>query len=327
MGGLAAEGDRPLVSIVLPTYNRADTLERAVRSVLAQSYDHLELIVVDDASTDATATVIRRVEDRRVRYLRLAVNRGAAAARNTGVRAARGSLIAFQDSDDEWLPGKLATQVPALLASPPCVAMVYSPMVRVGEDGKEWVLDTPVFTPNDEGSFDRALALGVHGIGIQSCLIRKEALLNVGAFDEQMPRWIDLELFIRLARQYRFQYLDAPLVRYHASPDGITSDQRALVCAQQRLMEKYREELEARPAVLAIYHRLLMTGYFQLGEPARARAQFRALRRLARPSRAEIVRVGTSYLGPRVGPVVWKMTSRILGGLRRLRARVRSAPP
>src|SRR6056297_1399486 len=101
----------PTVSVIVPTYNRADSLPRTIDSVLAQTHDDLELVVVDDASTDDTETVVERYEDDRVTYLEHATNRGGSAARNTGIRASDGDYVAFLDSDDEWHPEKLERQV------------------------------------------------------------------------------------------------------------------------------------------------------------------------------------------------------------------------
>lgn len=101
-----------MVSVVIPTYNRAHVLNRAIRSVLGQTYQHFEIIVVDDGSTDNTEQVVKAIADDRVRYIRHETNKGtAAAARNTGIRQACGEFIGFVDSDDEWLPGKLQKQV------------------------------------------------------------------------------------------------------------------------------------------------------------------------------------------------------------------------
>src|SRR5215218_7102231 len=94
----------PAVSVVIPTYNRAPLLGRSIRSVLAQCYEDFEVIVVDDGSTDDTAEVVAGFRDARVSYVRLARNTGAGAARNVGIRLARGGFLAFQDSDDEWMP-------------------------------------------------------------------------------------------------------------------------------------------------------------------------------------------------------------------------------
>lgn len=99
---MATRSDLPLVSVILPTYNRAYCIAPAIASVLRQTHSNLELIIVDDCSTDNTAEIVNAMDDDRVRLIRHERNRGAAAARNTGIAAARAALIAFQDSDDEW---------------------------------------------------------------------------------------------------------------------------------------------------------------------------------------------------------------------------------
>ena len=106
----------PAVSVVLPAYNRADSIRLAIDSVLRQSFTDFELIIVDDASTDGTRAVAEAVADPRVRVIAHPANRGASAARNSGVAAARAPFVAFQDSDDEWLPRKLEKQMARLLA-------------------------------------------------------------------------------------------------------------------------------------------------------------------------------------------------------------------
>ncbi|MFP5434416.1 MAG: glycosyltransferase family 2 protein, partial [Alphaproteobacteria bacterium] len=102
-----------LVSVILPTYNRARTLGRSIRSVLGQGYSNLELIVVDDGSSDDTRSVIDEFDDKRLIYVPLEKNQGASAARNHGLGLVRGEFVAFQDSDDEWLADKLQQQVSA----------------------------------------------------------------------------------------------------------------------------------------------------------------------------------------------------------------------
>ena len=96
-----------MVSVIIPTYNRSRTIERAIRSVLIQTYTDLEVIVVDDCSTDNTADIVHCIKDDRVKYFRLECNQGACVARNVGIDMAKGDYIAFQDSDDEWMAEKL----------------------------------------------------------------------------------------------------------------------------------------------------------------------------------------------------------------------------
>ena len=124
----------PLVSVLVPTFNRAHLVPEAIRSVLSQDYAPFEVVVVDDGSTDDTATVINQEFGRRIRYIRQE-NAGPGAARNTGIRASSGEYIAFQDSDDIWLPGKLRAQVDALNRHPEC-ALVYGKALSGTADGR-----------------------------------------------------------------------------------------------------------------------------------------------------------------------------------------------
>src|SRR5262245_44206142 len=114
----------PRVSVILPTYNRSHSLPAAIASVLMQSHTDLEVIVVDDASTEDIEALVRSIGDDRVRYVRRNSNGGAAAARNTGLAEARGSYIGFQDSDDLWLPDKLSRQLSAFETLPNEIGVV-----------------------------------------------------------------------------------------------------------------------------------------------------------------------------------------------------------
>ena len=122
----------PKVTVILPVYNRSGSLEDSMRSVLNQSFRDLELIVVDDASTEDLRPIVAAVADPRVRYIRQARNGGASVARNAGLAAAKGEYIAFQDSDDLWLPGKLKAQMAMLQAAPADVGVVTGSKVLYG---------------------------------------------------------------------------------------------------------------------------------------------------------------------------------------------------
>src|SRR5687767_7523259 len=180
--GTSDSGIDPVVSVVLPTYNRAPLLGRAIRSVLGQSYTDFELIVVDDGSTDGTSGVVAGFRDKRIRYLPLARNTGAGAARNAGIRVARGKFVAFQDSDDEWLPAKLAKQMSAFERGPAKLGVVYSDMQRVLSDGSTKYFAAPsIFSDrliNPDIRFYQ-----VSNLGIQSAVIRREYLDEVGPFN------------------------------------------------------------------------------------------------------------------------------------------------
>jgi len=203
----------PVVSVVIPTYNRGKLIERAVQSVLAQTYQDLEVIIVDDGSTDDTPRVVAALaeEDRRIHYLRHETNRGAQAARNTGIWAAGGEYVAFLDSDDEWLPDKLATQMAAFEQGPPNLGVVHCGYRTEHAD------DQP---PQDKcftlrGNIYREL-LANYGLGPTSILVvKKEHLERAGLFNERVRSWQEWDTCIRLARHCEFDYVPQSLVVYH----------------------------------------------------------------------------------------------------------------
>ena len=126
---------KPLISVIIPTYNRENVISISLQSALSQTYKNIEVIIVDDCSTDCTKTVVDCIDDPRIRYIHHSANKGGAAARNTGIRAAKGEYIAFLDSDDAWLPNKLEVQLNCILNSDSENIVCYSQVFRV-KDGK-----------------------------------------------------------------------------------------------------------------------------------------------------------------------------------------------
>jgi glycosyltransferase involved in cell wall biosynthesis len=231
----------PAVSIVLPTYQRATLIGR---------YEDFELIVVDDGSTDATEAAVARFRDRRLRSLRLHVNRGAAAARNAGIRQATGRFLAFQDSDDEWLPAKLERHMRAFESCPPEVGVVYSDMWRIRRNGTTHYHRSPEVRPgvliDPSTRFYQVCKLG-----IQSTVIRRPCLEAAGGFNEEFPALEDLELFVRLSQRFAFHHLHEPLVRYHET-DGLSQNMRAKLVARTLLLRLHESALTREdPAFVA----------------------------------------------------------------------------
>jgi D-inositol-3-phosphate glycosyltransferase len=168
---------QPLVTVIIPTYNRADLVKGAIESVLAQSYSQWELLVVDDASTDETSTILQGMSDERIRYIRHSQNRGGSAARNTGLAQAKGAYIAFLDSDDEWLPTKLEKQVAHFEHLPLNVGLVYTGALVVRDGGVQ-----EEQRPVHRGSLFRQLLLDNVIVGSGSAvMIRSTVLENVPA--------------------------------------------------------------------------------------------------------------------------------------------------
>ncbi len=192
--------DSPLVSVVIPTYNRAGVLGRALTSVLNQTFPDLECIVVDDGSTDQTVALVEEFQDPRLRLLRLPVNRGVCHARNVGIQAARGELIAFLDSDDEWLPQKLELQIRRLRGSAdPKATVVYCLCYR--RDGTTDRL-TPHRTLIYEGDVFGHLLTGWHPPTASQFLVTRASMVDAGSFDEELPYAEDYDLWLRLAEAH-----------------------------------------------------------------------------------------------------------------------------
>ncbi len=190
----------PQVSVVIPTYNRAALLPRAIRSVLSQTFPDIECIVVDDGSTDHTAALVEGFQDPRLRFLRLSVNRGVGHARNVGIQSARGELIAFLDSDDEWLPQKLERQVKRMReTADPGVAVIYC--LSCQYDGAADRMK-PHRTIIYEGDVFGHLLTGWCPPTASLFLVKRASLQEIGGFDERLPYAEDHDLWLRLAEAH-----------------------------------------------------------------------------------------------------------------------------
>lgn len=197
--------DPPSVSVIIPTYNRAWCLREAVDSVLAQEFQDFEVIVVDDGSGDETPSLLREYGDA-IRVLRQP-NRGVSAARNAGILAARGELIAFLDSDDIWLKGKLASQVEFFSRHPGAL---------ICQTEEFWVKDGRRVNP---GKRHRKQAGMIFESSLQLCLVspsavmlRRSLLDRVGMFDERLPACEDYDLWLRVSCRFPVELIETPLI-------------------------------------------------------------------------------------------------------------------
>jgi glycosyltransferase involved in cell wall biosynthesis len=202
---------QPLVSVVIPSYNCARYILQAVESALDQSYPSVEIVVVDDGSTDETAELLERYRDR-IRYIHQA-NRGLAGARNAGIRNARGDFVAFLDSDDVWFREKLEQQVAALLANPRAGLVHTDCLYRNEQSGTYYTLDRPRHELAD--NCYRRLFFG-NCIHVSTAVVPRKCLEKVGLFEEAPPmRGVeDYDLWLRLARHYEFAYVPRQLAVY-----------------------------------------------------------------------------------------------------------------
>jgi glycosyltransferase involved in cell wall biosynthesis len=230
----------PEISVIMPTYNRAEYLPNAIASVLRQTFQDFEIIVVDDGSAVAYVPgIVERFADRRIRHLRHPVNRGLSAARNTGIRAARGRYIALLDDDDEWLPEKLALQYELLTHSPPRVGIVYTGCIYLDRATQRVYRR---ILPEKRGDLSKALLKYDRVVaGGSSTLLRRECFDTVGYFDEDIPAWEAYDLWIRLSSFYYFDYVKELLVKYYYQGNQINTDYGKLIKGVEAVLKKHQD--------------------------------------------------------------------------------------
>ena len=251
------------VSVVIPVYNRPAELRRAIRSVLVQSYADLELIVVDDASTEDIAGVIDPIADPRLRLIRKPVNQGAASARNTGIQAATGRWVAFLDSDDEWLPHKLERQVERLAGRPKDARICCSGYVMLHIQERR----AREFRPAEWHGLVPQLVWGCNLSPGSTLLAERACFEEIGLFDVALRRFEDWDWLMRYLRRYPIAIEPEILAQIHKDSMPSHSSvlgslellrakhQDALSAQSWQLGRKFRSSLLVEEAAAAFYAR------------------------------------------------------------------------
>ena len=265
----------PRVSTIIPTYNRPDFLREALASVLAQTYQESEIIVVDDGSTNAAQDATRQVVQefacvwlRPIRYL-FQPRQGVSAARNQGVAASQGELLAFLDSDDVWQPEKLARQL---------AFFETQPRAHICQTEETWIRHGVRVNPHKKHRkphgdiFVRSLARCL--VSPSAVMLRRELFDRVGGFDTQLPACEDYDLWLRISVQETVHLIDIPLVLKRGGHADQLSHQfwgmdRFRVVALRKLLDSGRLSVRQRHATIRMLHkkcRILATGARKRGK-------------------------------------------------------------
>lgn len=258
----------PRVSVIIPTYNRSKLLIEAVRSVLNQTFQDFELLIIDDGSTDDTEQRIRDLQESRIRYSRNRANSGVSASRNNGISKSRGIYIAFIDDDDQWLPEKLEKQVRVLDTSPPDVGAVCTGAVSV--DIKSGV-PIEVALPRYSGKVLNEL-LESNFISTSSIVVKRECFEKVGTFDQTLSYGEDFDMWIRLARVFLVESIPEPLIKHTDHQNATSSNNKLIARNLERIIDKHRELFRSNRKGLANYLLKAGTAYCYDGNIARGRA-------------------------------------------------------
>lgn len=233
----------PSISVVIPAHNRARTIRYCLDSVLAQTVSPLEVIVVDDCSTDETVKTVNSYNNPIIKCIKLERNSGAQAARNRGIKEAKGDWIAFQDSDDEWRPNKLEKQVKALAEVDfnPWTVVHTNAVWLDGATGRQLPVELPVI----EGDYVYPVLLSQQGPLFPTMLVSRQALEKIDFLDENVPSYQEWETSIRLAKYCRFIYLREPLFIYYLQEgETISKSKKGDIMGYQYIIDKFESEIK-----------------------------------------------------------------------------------
>jgi len=248
------DNTNPKVSVVIPTHNRPELLKRAIKSVLNQTYQDFEIIVVDDGDV-SVEDVVKSFSNSRVKYIKHKIpHQGGSAARNTGIKASKGEYIAFLDDDDEWLPKKLEIQMKKFEKTGEDVGFCFSAVRNILDDREE---NSEV--PEGIANYYELALRRFKGFLTVTLIVKKFVFDKVGFFDDMLPSHQEVDLMIRISKKYKGLGINKPLTRVNMKNHGqIGKDLKKRSKGREMILKKYYNEFRKRPKVLAKH-------YFQLG--------------------------------------------------------------
>ncbi len=284
----------PKVSIVIPTYKRSAILKRSLKSVLAQTFQNYEVLVVDDCSGDDSETVVKDFGDRRIRYLKHQTNKGGSAARNTGVREATGEYVAFLDSDDEWLPNKLEKQLALFSNIDESYCAVYTGFICVAADG---VAGQKILRIHNGDVFNDLLVCNFMST-LSTLIVKREVLEKISGLDERLKSCQDWDLYLRISKVCKVACCEEYLVRYHIDKKDkarISNNRKSIVQGHELIREKFANDYETLPQAYRVRHANEMANMYTLAADFRKSASYLLEAFLITKNPRYLVLVGISF--------------------------------
>lgn len=281
-----------LVSVILPVYNRDEVILNAINSVINQSYQNWELIIIDDCSTKDLKKIISQIKDPRIFFYRLNVNSGAAAARNYGIKKSKGVIICFLDSDDFFEPGFLETSAMQLRETPTKVGFMWTG-VRYHLSSKTQEFSwSPEVKENSYFTFLNNLQIGT-GAGVS---VKRNVFEKCGYFDEDLPAAEDTEFFLRITQNFDFTYTTDVLINIvKNSEDRMSKNFRNLAIAYNRFLPIHFKEIDKYPILQEKYYYKMMWLNYSLKNRTKARYFYQQIPIVSRKSNFKISLVKNIY--------------------------------
>jgi glycosyltransferase involved in cell wall biosynthesis len=230
----------PQVTVIIPTYNRAQFIHLAITSVLAQTFQDYEIVIVDDASTDNTELIVKSFSCEKIRYIRHDKNKGEAEARNTGVKNSQGEFIAFIDDDDEWMTEKLERQVKLINQCEKRVGAIYTGILVIDMESRKKV---DHIVPQKRGYIYNDLLAEKCPMAPSTLLLKEECFKKVGSFDASIKYGTDYDMWIRIAKEYYFEYIEDPLVKYYIHNNKLSGNYANFAEGAEAILAKYGKVL------------------------------------------------------------------------------------
>ncbi len=267
--------EQPYFSVILPVFNRRNKISEAIQSVLNQSYTNWELLVIDDCSTDDTANIILAYTDSRINYLKNLKNQGPAGSRNNGIKNAKGKIISFLDSDDQYFPDFLEKTFQVLKLVNPNVGFIWTGLEVIYSSGKKIELWVPEITVSPYYTFLKELRIGTNS-GLS---IRKEVFDECGGFNESLTAAEDTELLLRIVRKYQFTQVKEPLINIDKSGrDRLSLDYKKNAFSYNKFIAQHWPFISKFPELKKKFSYKLMWLNYHLSEIKTARHYFKEFR-------------------------------------------------
>lgn len=264
-----------MLSVIIPTYNRETTISKALESVLNQTYQNFEIIIVDDCSTDRTVDIINGFSSSKIRLLSTEKNSGAARARNIGIKNAKNDIISLLDSDDYYEPSFLEESFNKLHHSSEQIGFMWTGLRVINQDGIKTECWKPTFVESNYLTFLHALHIGTNsGISIKKIVFDK-----CGYFNESLPAAEDTDFFLRITQQFGFTYIDKPLINIDKrGEDRLSKNYTKIAQAYNLFLPQHFNTIEQyKKLQFKFYYKLMWLNY-HLNDKNLARCYFKKMR-------------------------------------------------